>query len=215
MGKVLIIKGADFSEVAVAHEIVEPTEYINVGDNYGTNGYSSYSEGAFYFRCQNGIDHQSSAIDSSAKCGLFEREDNTGVRPTLEGGEIVKIGNLYYTIGSEGYKITPYYGISSVPIELQSGAYKFVDSSTAPTVVTNTALKSSSVNLTGGKSYVLYGSGGSSFTLAIVKKANNTYVNLGDGLAFNYVEYTAEAGDVLYFSINYNASTHCFVGVLV
>lgn len=209
MGKVLIIKGADFSEVAVAHEVVEPTVFYPVNNNIGIAGSSSYQDGDYWFRCQHGLSEQSATLVGNNQ-GLYTKQGGTAGRPSnLTAGDFVKIKGAYYTIKATdsyfGRLISPYYGVKSVDVTFTSGlAYKFIDSSTAPSDVSNSAVQRCQVNLSAGGKYVIFGFGSSSnlYTVAIIKKANNTYVNLGDGAEINFIEYTAESGDVLYFSTN-------------
>lgn len=213
MGKVLIIKGADFSNVAVAHEVIEPTVFYPVNDNIGTAGLSSYQNGDYYFRCQHGLSNQNSGL-TGANQGIFLKNNNEAVRPSnLTAGDFVKIKGAYYTIADVasyfGRIISPYYGVKSVGLNFTDGsAYKFVDSSTAPTNLENSSVRKCQTNLIAGKKYVIFGFGSSSnlYTVAIIKKSNNTYVNLGDGPEVNFIEYTAESGDILYFSTNKGVS---------
>lgn len=208
MGKVLIIKGADFSEVAVAHEIVAPTVYYPVNDHIGSAGKDSYQEGDYYFRCQHGLSDQDSRV-AGGGAGLFIKQNGESLRPSnLMAGDFVKIGGAYYTIEESanlGNQIAPYFGVKAVNLIFTNGtSYKYVDSSTIPNDYTSTLLKSCQISLVAGKTYVIFGfgSGNNYYTVAIVKKSNNSYVNLGDGQDINFIEYTAELGDVLYFSTN-------------
>ncbi len=207
MGKVLIIKGADFSQVAVAHEIVEPTVFYPVNNNIGSAGMAAYQNGDYYFRCQHGLSDQNAAAVGS-NSGLYLKENGSTSHPSVVVGDFVKIKGAYYKFdASESYfgrLISPYYGVKPINVEFEANAYKFVDASTAPTEVSTANCHKGQVALEAGKNYVIFGYGSTAspatYTVAIVKKSNNSYVNLGDGPDINFIEYTAESGDVLYFS---------------
>ena len=182
MGKNLIIKGADFSANAVAHEAVEPTVYYPVNDHIGPANYSSYQDGDYFFRCQHGLSNQSANLNSD-NTGLWFKTNNTGIRPAeLSAGQFIKIKGAYYKIEAIDYYfgqlISPYYGVKLIDVTFTSGiGYKFVDASTAPSDPLLSAINRCQVNLKAGCKYVIFGFGSSNgtYTVAIIKKANKLY----------------------------------------
>lgn len=193
MGKNLIIKGADFSANAVAHETLEPTVYTLVA-GIGSNDYTSYNEGDVYYRCNGAL--------SANACGLWKRVANDKERPNLAINSVVKINNLYYKVATEGnIYISPDYGLNKLTLSFVAGVgYLYVDEDTAPTQVSGD-IRSITTNLTASKKYVIYGVGGTTFNVAIVKHSNGKYEELTPKQAgVKLIEYTALEGDTLYFS---------------
>lgn len=200
MGKILIIKGADFSAVAVGKEIVEPTEFITIV-GFGPGGYTSYEEGDVYYRCQAGKDNEQANLDIGNQ-GFYKRIESTSSKIEYDDGTIVKMDNLYYTVENSKI-INPYYGLKKVAIEIEEGkGYSFIDTSSEPSIVTDSRAKSAIVSLIKGKTYKIYTYGSSTrlITNAIVNQGGE-WVNLGGNNAINYITYTPqEDNEVLYIS---------------
>lgn len=216
MGKNLIIKGADFSENAVAHEAVEPTVFIQTA-GYGPTGLTGYSDGDIYYRCSSAA----SALADNGLEGFFKKENGAASRMTDIGGQYAKLGNAYYQVTSTNVKaIIPYYGVKEVPFEftIRKG-YIYVDENTAPTEKTDSnAICSAIIPLTQGKHYQFYGNGSPSCNVLIVKKADGTYVAVtpNKGGARFLVDYTpSSAGEQAYFTFSIQSLTEYYwVGIV-
>lgn len=208
MGKILIIKGVDFSANAVAFEPIEPSVYTDVAGVGAT--YTGYSEGQVFYRCNAAIERTGT--------GLFVKTASNRERTSLAVGSKLKIGDLYYSVaGKNNIFIEPYYGVSKLDVVYTSGTgYKFVDVSTTPNTVSG-SYKSCILNLQAGKKYIIYGTGTtSSTTVAIVKHSDNSYERLENTKAGLYfLEYTAAEGDVLYYT-NYmiNSNDVYFIAIV-
>jgi hypothetical protein len=97
----------------------------------------------------------------------------------------------------------PGFGLTELNISFtQKVAYKYVDENTAPEQLTANDTLSAVVNLEAGKKYIIYGVGTtSSSNVAIIQHSNNTYyVPQPVQRGIKYIEYTAQDGDVLYFT---------------
>lgn len=192
MGKILIIKGADFSANAVAHEILEPTDYINIA-GYGATE-TSYSVGDVFYYCNGNL--------TLTNCGLYIKTDSGKEKATFDIDTIVKINGLYFTVATAAnIYILPYYGLSSLNLTFdQRKAYKFVDENTEPTEVSGDYF-SCVLNLEANKKYVICSVGSTKINVAIIKHSDGKFESLMPSqTGVKFIEYTAIDGDKLYFS---------------
>lgn len=215
MGKNLIIKGADFSANAVAHEAVEPSVFIQTA-GYGSGGVANYNDGDIYYRCSD----STLSLASSPQIGFFRKENDSAVALTGIEGQYAKLGNAFYQVASTDVRtITPYYGVEEVSFEpTEQKGYIYVDENTAPAEKTDSAaLQSAIIPLTQGKHYQFYGNGSSSCNVLIVKKANDTYVAVtpNKGSTIHLVDYTpSSAGEQAYFTFNPSSTNYFWIGIV-
>ena len=203
MGKSLIIKGADFSAVAVAKELTKPTIYTTVV-GFGPSGKASYSEGDVYYRCNNGTNNQST-LDAS-QVGLY-KVVNGEASKIVDSDIILSMDGVFYKtlkVSTVLYNmLIPYYGLIKVGDWVASG-YKYVSKNAAPNEVSTVGYKHTMLTLKKNVTYKVYVEvpGNMSISPAIIKKKDGTYLELGSSKSCTYISYTAEDGDVLIASSN-------------
>jgi hypothetical protein len=164
MAKALIIKGADFSAVAVDHIITEPQEYTELAFIGTTWNDASRVEGAIALFVQSGSYEFDKIVNGSA------------VTYTFPDGSIVKYQGNYYTTKSSKY-LLPYYGVKSVETSWVSGGYKLADGEM--TEVSGSDFKRMSIDVHAGERYVflLYGAAS---TTTIIKEVDGVYTSFAD-----------------------------------
>lgn len=165
MAKALIIKGADFSDVAVDHIVTEPQEYTELAI-ITSSVWSGESrvEGAICLYIQS----------SSYAFNIIT--NGSAVEYTFPDGSIVKYQGNYYTTKSSKY-LLPYYGVKSVETSWVSGGYKLVDGEL--TTVSGSDFKRMSIDVHAGERYVflLYGAAS---TTTIIKEVDGVYTSFAD-----------------------------------
>lgn len=189
MAKALIIKGADFSAVAVDHIVTEPQEYNELA--YVGNNWTGESrvEGAYglYWTSQ----YQEIDVITNGQA----------VNANLENGTIVKYRGVYFTTQSNKYLI-PYYGIKSVETIWSSGGYKVTEGDL--TSVSDSDFRRCSFEAHAGETYhfLLYGAVGLN---EVIKGVGDVYTSLADigGGWGQYIKLTIEEDCTLYVS-HYN-----------
>lgn len=164
MAKALIIKGADFSDVAVDHIITEPQEYTELAYIGQTWSGESKVEGAVALLIQ------------SSSYGFYTVSNGSTVAYTFPDNSIVKYQGNYYTTKSSKY-LLPYYGVKSVGTSWVSGGYKLEDGEMAE--VSSSNLKRMSIDVHAGERYVflLYGAAS---TTTIIKEVDGVYTSFAD-----------------------------------
>ena len=164
MAKALIIKGADFSAVAVDHIITEPQEYTELAFIGTVWNDASRVEGAIALFVQSGSYEFNKIVNGSA------------VAYTFPDGSIVKYQGYYYTTNSSKYLI-PYYGVKSVEVAWETGGYKLVNG--AISSVSDSDFKRTIINAHAGERYVFLMYGASSIT-SIIKEVDGVYTSFAD-----------------------------------
>ncbi len=164
MAKALIIKGADFSDVAVDHIITEPQEYTELAYIGQTWIGESKVEGAVALLTQSGL------------YGFYTVSNNSTVAYTFPDNSIVKYQGNYYTTKSSKY-LLPYYGVKSTGTYWVSGGYILEDGEMAEVKSSN--FKRMSIDVHAGERYVflLYGA---TSTTTIIKEVDGIYTSFAD-----------------------------------
>lgn len=194
MAKALIIKGADFSDVAVDHIVTEPQEYTDLAYIGQTWSGDSRVEGAICLYIQSGTYEFNKIINGSA------------VEYTFPDGSIVKYQGNYYTTKSSKY-LLPYYGVKSVKTSWVSGGYKLADGEM--TEVSSSNFKRTSIEVHAGERYVFLMYGAAS-TTTIIKEVDGVYTSFADNTstAGLYRNVEIEEDCILYLS---NYSKKCVI----
>lgn len=164
MAKALIIKGADFSDVAVDHIITEPQEYTELAYIGQTWSGDSRVEGAIALLIQ------------SSSYKFVTITSGSSADYTFPDNSIVKYQGNYFTTKSNCYLI-PYYGVKSVETSWVSGGYKLADGEM--TEVSSSNFKRMSIEVHAGERYVflLYGAAS---TTTIIKEVDGVYTSFAD-----------------------------------
>ncbi len=188
MGKSLIIKGADFSAVAVDVVTVEPTEYEVL---LGAGSASSFSTEGYYLSNNNyGM--------------LYHREaDGSAVKAELPAGTLLKYQGCYFIFnGNDVYpKISPHsYNLIKVNDFNISGAYKVNEG----TVSLDSGVSGTScmkIQLVAGETLVYNTCGGNTYPGLIIEQGNGTATEVDTRKTkYDIMLYTAAANVTAYIS---------------
>lgn len=187
MAKALIIKGADFSAVAVDHIVTEPKEYIELAYIGSSWSDESRVEGAIALLIQYSNNKGFVTISSGAVSDY-----------TFEDNSIVKYKGMYYKTLSNKY-LVPYYGLTSVNVEWSTKGYKL--SSGTMSEVNDADFRRCQIEAKAGEVYyfILFGAGG---ITEVIKEANGEYTSVFDIVttAGEYKKVTIEDDCTLYVS---------------
>ena len=201
MAKALIIKGADFSAVAVDHIVTEPQEgeYIDVA----YIGYSFQGEarvpGAIYLFIQN----------TNKKWSTIN-ESNQAVDYAMPDTSIVKyMGNYYKT---SGIYLAPYYGVKSVGVQWADKGYKLTEGELSLT--TEASFKHCDINAKEGETYYILIFDAAAIT-AVVKDVDGTYTQIADNSGTNGLWAKVEVNEDCILRVSHNPSSGTYANPMV
>lgn len=189
MGKSLIIKGADFSLVAVGREIVEPTEYCILA-GYGAKG--DFNVGEYYI---------ASATNQYGKL-YYKQDENTAVdvSGTIEDGTVFKFLDTYYLqyFSSSPKHYEGYYNLESVA-DFTDGAYVVSEGQVELRVIDGASHMQ--ITLKNGDTLVYNTRGGNTYPgLIIEDQGGNVTVKDDRSTGFQIMVYTAEGNETAYIN---------------
>ena len=187
MGKSLIIKGADFSAVAVDVVTVEPTEYEVL---LGAGSASSFSTEGYY-------------ISNNRYGKLYHREaDGSAVEAELPAGTLLKYQGCYFVFNGNDVhpRISPHtYNLAKVNNFNTSGAYK-VESGAAVLDASVTSASCMAVQLAAGETLVYNTCGGNTYPGLIVESGGTATAVDTRNTKYDIMLYTATANVTAYIS---------------
>lgn len=203
MGKRLIIKGADFSLVAVNKEDTKPVDFINLA-GFGSKNKDHYNIGDTYYTISDGEGLNNASFNKKTSESEVEILN-------FEDGKIIKIDDVFFSvINAEGKPcLKPKYGLEEIKYTEGVG---HTNTNGAVTEVNNDAVKGGVIPIVANTPYYIFGYGGSSFILAFVKKQNGEVKNLSlIGSTETFIKYVPTEDETLYFSYNSGKKTPHYV----
>lgn len=190
MGKSLIIKGADFSLVAVGREIVEPTEYFILA-GYGAKG--DFNVGEYYI---------ASAANQYGKL-YYKQDENTAVdvSSTIEDGTVFKFLDTYYLLyySSSPRHYEGYYNLESVAEFTDGSAYVVSEGKVELSAINGASHMQ--ITLKEGDTLVYNTRGGNTYPgLIIEDQEGNVTVEDDRSTGYQIMVYTAGGNETAYIN---------------
>ena len=186
MGKSLIIKGADFSAVAVDVVVTEPTEYEVL---LGAGAAGDFGEGYYISQNKNGR--------------IYKKNGDGSYEPAeLPAGTLLKYQGCYFVFnGNETWpRISPHsYNLTKVNNFATRGAYK-VESGAAVLDASVTSASCMAVQLAAGETLVYNTCGGNTYPGLIVESGGTATAVDTRNTKYDIMLYTATANVTAYIS---------------